>query len=229
MRFQSRIACTILLLAAATMPAFAATPRDLLIRAAFATTDKATALGLVTDALAESNATLARDPGNREAALQQALATGYRGQLKRSPGDAKAAHADFTALARSDPRNAEVQVALAGWHLTAVGELGPLLAGTVLGANRNTGFAALDRAMALGGNRAFFPAYAALIRLRIDPKDTRTALVLIDKATASPAPTPIDKIMQRAAIRVGTALRGGDSAAAIALTKQLLPFGQIQS
>lgn len=228
MRFQFRTAYTALLLVASAVPASATTPRDMLIRAVFSTPDKATALGLVTDALAQSSAALVRMPGDREAALQQALAIGYRGQLKRSAGDAKTAHADFVALARGDPRNPEVQVALAGWHLTAVSTLGPLLAGTVLGASRNTGLAALDRAIVLGGNRAFFPAYAALIRLRLNPKDTRMPLVLIDKATASAAPTPIDRIMQRSAIRVGAALRGGDTAGAIALTKQLLPFGQIQ-
>ncbi len=226
MRFLSRTAYAAMLLLVSA-PVIAASPRDTLIRAAFSTRDKATALALVTDALAEASATLARNPGDREAALQQALATGYRGQLERSAGDAKTAHQDFTALARADPRNAEVQVALAGWHLTAVGELGPFLARTVIGANRDTGYAALDRAMALGGNRAFFPAYAALIRLRINPKDTKTPLMLIDKAAAAAAPTPIDRIMQRAAARVGVALRAGDDAGAQALTRQQLPFGQV--
>ncbi len=228
MRFLSRTACVALLFSVSSNPAIAAGPRDTLIRAAFSTRDKDAAIALVSDALAQSTATLARSPGDREAALQQALAIGYRGQLKRSAGDAKTAHEDFVALARADPRNAEVQVAIAGWHLTAVGELGPFLARTVIGASRETGYAALDRAVALGGNRAFFPAYAALIRLRLDPKDTRTPLVLIDRAVASTAPTPIDRIMQRAAARVGTALRAGDAAGAAAITRQQLPFGQIE-
>ena len=228
MRLLSRTACVVMLILASASPVLAATPRDTLIRAAFSTRDKASALALVTDALAQSSATLAHAPGDREAALQRALAVGYRGQLKRSAADAKRARAEFDALARADPRNAEVQVALAGWHLTAVGELGAFLARTVIGANRDTGYAALDRAMVLGGNRAFFPAYAALIRLRLDPKDTRTPLVLIDKAAASAAPTAIDRIMQRAAVRVGAVLRGGDPDQAETLTRSLLPFGQVQ-
>lgn len=210
-------------------PALAQTPspRDTLIRAAFATRDKPQALVLINQALAQTQAMLARNAGDHEARLQQALATGYRGQLNRSPSDAKATRAMLLALAAADPRDAETQIAVAGWHLTAVGDLGGFLAGTLLGARKAEGLAALDRAVAIGGNRAFFPGYAALIRIRVDSGDTAMALRLAERAATAAAPGPIDRIMQRAAQRLLVPLRAGDGAAASKLAKVLLPFGTI--
>jgi hypothetical protein len=210
-------------------PAAAETPREILVRAAFATTDKTQALSLIDGAMAQCRTLLQRNPADREALLQQALATGYRGQLRRSPGDAKAARDALQSLATAYPRDPEVQVALAGWHLTAVGQLGPFLARAVLGADKQAGFAALDRALALGGNRAFIPAFDALIRLQVEPGDARTPLTLAEQASAAPTPGAVDRIMQRAAVRVAGALRGGDTKAAAALAKQLLPFGGVHS
>lgn len=205
-----------------------ATARETLLRAAFGTPDKTQALGLVQQAIDETTRTLAAKPDDKEARLQQALGIGYRGQLKRSPGDAKTAHTLLADLARTNPRDAEVQIAFAGWHLTAVSDLGPFLARTVLGASKDEGFAALDRAMALGAGRAFFPAYAALIRIRIDDKDTRTPLTLAERSIAGGTPTAIDKVMQRAAQRLVVPLRAGNGAAAAALAKSLLPFGAVR-
>src|ERR1700761_2590760 len=164
MRFQS-LAVAVAAIVVCVAPAQAVTPRDELIRAAFATHDKGQALALVNQAITDSQTILTQAPGDREAKLQQALGIGYRGQLKRSPTDAKTAHGLIESLATSDPRDPEAQIAMAGWHLTAVGDLGNFLARTLLGASRDSGYAALDKAVALGGNRAFFPAYAALIRI----------------------------------------------------------------
>src|SRR5689334_19015434 len=138
MRFQSLAAVTMAVVVCVA-PAHAATPREELIRAAFVTHDKGQALALVDQAIADSGVILAQSPGDREAKLQQALGIGYRGQLKRSPTDAKTAHTLLQSLASSDPRDPEAQIAMAGWHLTAVGDLGNFLARTLLGANRDTG------------------------------------------------------------------------------------------
>ena len=226
MRLPLRTALSVAAIVCA-LPAAAATPRETLLRAAFATPSKAQALAMVQDALDQTNAILAKTPGDKEARLQQALATGYRGQLKRSAGDAKAARDLLTPLARANPRDAEIQLALAGWHLTAVSDLGSFLARTILGANKDVGLAAMDRALALGGNRAFFPAYAALIRIRLDPTDTKSALTFADRAATDPAPTPTDRVLQRAAARVAVPLRAGNGKAAAALAKQVLPFGMV--
>jgi hypothetical protein len=225
MRFQSLAVTAALVFSVA--PAHATTPREDLIRAAFATQDKGQALALVDHAISDSQSILARAPGDHEAKLQQALGIGYRGQLKRSPGDAKTARGLIQSLATADPRDAEAQIALAGWHLTAVGDLGNFLAKAVLGASRDSGLAALDKAVALGGNRAFFPGYAALIRIKLDSSDTATPLRLAQRAASAPAPGPIDRVMQHAAQRVLPLLQAGDGAGASKLAKQLLPFGTI--
>jgi tetratricopeptide (TPR) repeat protein len=227
MRFSIAAAVATVAVVASAAPAEAASPREELIRAAFLTHDKAQALGLVDQAITDAQAILAQSPNDREAKLQQALGIGYRGQLKRSPGDAKSAHTLLEALAKSDPRDAEAQVAVAGWHLTAVGDLGNFLARTLLGASRDAGIAALDRAVALGGNRAFFSAYAALIRIKLDSSDTATPLKLAQRAAAAPAPGAIDRVMQRAAQRIVPLLQAGDGAGASKLAKQLLPFGTL--
>jgi len=208
--------------------ASAATPRDTLIRAAFLTHDKAEALTLVNAAYAETRTTLAQAPGDREAKLQQALAIGYRGQLNRALGDAKAAHAALVSLAASAPQDAEAQIALAGWHLTAVGDLGNFLARSVLGASRSVGLATLDQAVALGGNHAFFPGYAALIRIKLNSSDVATALKLAQRSVADAATTPTDRVVQQRAARLIPLLQGGNGAGASQLAAQLLPFGTVK-
>jgi hypothetical protein len=226
MRFQSLVVA-VAAIVVCVAPAQAVTPRDELIRAAFATHDKGQALALVNQAITDSQTILTQAPGDREAKLQQALGIGYRGQLKRSPTDAKTAHGLLESLATSDPRDPEAQIAMAGWHLTAVGDLGNFLARTILGASRDSGFAALDKAVSLGGNRAFFPGYAALIRIKLDSSDTATPLRLAQRAAGAPAPGPIDRVMQHAAQRIIPMLQAGDGAAASKLAKQLLPFGTL--
>jgi len=222
-----RGAAAIAITIAATASVSAATPRDTLIRAAFLTHDKAEALTLVNQAYAETRTTLAQAPNDGEAKLQQALAIGYRGQLSRSLGDAKAAHAALAALAAANPRDPEAQVAIAGWHLTAVGDLGNFVAHSVLGASRSAGLASLDQAVALGGNHAFFPGYAALIRIKLNSSDVDTALKLAQRSAAGQATTPIDRILQRAAVRLIPLLQAGNGAGASKLAAQLLPFGSL--
>lgn len=222
-----RGAAAIAITIAATAGVSAATPRETLIRAAFMTHDKAEALMLVNQAYAQTRTTLAQSPNDGEAKLQQALAIGYRGQLSRSLGDAKAAHAALAALAAANPRDPEAQVAIAGWHLTAVGDLGNFLARSVLGASRSAGLASLDQAVALGGNHAFFPGYAALIRIKLNSSDTAAVLQLARRSAADQATTPIDRILQRAAVRLIPLLQAGDGAGASKLAAQLLPFGAL--
>lgn len=222
-----RISLAIALIAPLAVQAQATSPRDTLIRAAFTTPNKAQALGLVNQAIVEAGATLAQTPADHEARLQHALGIGYRGQLTRSPSDARTAHHALEAIAAADPADAEVQMAMAGWHLTAVGDLGDFFARTLLGASRAQGLAALDRAVAMGGDRAFFPAYAALIRIKLDSSDTATPLRLAERAATAEAPGAIDRVTQRAAIRLLPSLRAGDGAAAARIARQLLPFGTV--
>jgi hypothetical protein len=206
-------------------PVAAATPREVLTQASFATTDKAQALALVRQALTATEGELRADPRDREAALQRGVALGYRARLTRSPADAKAARQIFEGLAASAPRDPEAQLAVATWHLDTV-ESG-FVAATLLKANKETGLAALDRAVALSGGRAFLPGFAALLRIRLNPRDVPVSRQLAERAVAGSAATGLDRLAKRNAEAVLIPLRTGDGRAAAALARKLLPFGRL--
>lgn len=223
-RFSTALTCAAIVCAA---PAAAATPREMLTHAAFLTTDKESALAEVKQAIAAAEAQLAASPSNYEAQMQRAVGIGYRAKLTRNAGDAKTSHKLFEALASANPRDPEVQMLLAGWHLDAISDIGPLLAGTVLGAKKGNGTAALDRAVAMGRERAFFPGIAALMHIRLEPHDVAGARALAESALAADAATPLDRIARRAAEAILIPLRNGDGKAAQGLAKKLLPFGRV--
>lgn len=213
---------------AISAPAMAQSPRDLLTKAAFSSPNKATALAQITQAIRGADAVLARDPGNHEAKLQRAIAIGYRGKLNRSRSDVAAARKGFEAAVAANPRDPEAHAALGGWHVSAVEELGSLIARTGLGARKAAGIASLDRAIALGGNRAFFPAYASLARIQIEPSNIPVARALAERALKSRAITAIDRIMQQRAAAILTPLKAGNGKAAAALADRLMPFGRLK-
>ncbi|SFS11166.1 hypothetical protein [Sphingomonas jatrophae] len=202
-------------------------PRETLTEAAFATPDKAAALQKINAAEAQARAVLARNPQDRDAQMYRAIAIGYRAKLARSRADAQTAKRMFELLAQADPRDPEPQILIGGWHLDAIEDLGGMIAGAVLGAKRATGLAAVDRAVALGRNRAMFPALAALMRVRLDAKDTATAAALAEQATRTAAPTQIDRILQQHAAAILPLLRAGNGAAAQKMARRLLPFGKL--
>ena len=210
-----------------TTPASAQTAREILISAAFTARDRPSALARIDRALAAADATLARNPADREARLQRAMAIGYRGKLRRDRGDAQAARRGFEALVAADPRDAEAQMALAGFHLGAIHELGPLLARTALGARRASGLRAETASLAAGGGRAIFPAVAAHNRILLDPRDTAGARALAEAALKARIARPEDRIMQRHAAQLLPLLRANDGKAAAALADKLIPFGRV--
>jgi hypothetical protein len=217
--------CAVVLLSAPAA-SLAATPRDTLAQAAFSPGNKASALARIDQAKAQVDAVLARAPADREARLLSAMALGYRAKLNRSRGDAVEAGKLFTALAAANPRDPEAQAAVGAWHLDAVTALGGFAANMALGAKKAPGFAAMDRAVALGGDRAMFSGLSALLRLALDPGDAK-ARPLAEAAARGTTPTALDQIMQRSAAAVLVPLRAGNTRAAAALAKQLLPFGRI--
>lgn len=210
-------------------PVHAETARDILVNAAFGARDKGAALARIGQALASADAALKRNPGDENARLQRALAVSYRGKLTRSRTDVVAARREFEALVVADPRNPETHLALAGWHLAAVIELGPLMARTVLGARTAAGNSALNRAIALGGNHAAVPALASLQRIQIDPADVAGARRLAEAAVAATADNPFDRLMQRQAAALLVMLRKGNGKAAASLAKLLMPFGRVSA
>jgi hypothetical protein len=212
---------------AASSAAPASSPRATLVTAAFQTTSKTQALALVNKAIGAIDATLAKAPANRDAQLQQGIALGYRGKLTRSMGDARRGRDLLTAFAKRHPSDPEAQIALGGWHLPVIGEVGGFVGGTALGASKSKGLTALDRAVRLGGNRAFFPAYAGLARIALDSGDAAAAKPLLQKAAGAAAPSEVDRITQAAAKRVLALVNAGDAKGASRLARQLLPFGRV--
>lgn len=207
-----------------SLPAAAQTPRDILTQASFGERDQAAALRRIQQAERAAAAVLRQRPGDPEAVLIQTTAIGYRAKLTGSRSDAVAARKAFETMVARDPNNAEAQLGLGAWHMSAVNKLGRLVARAALGASRGTGTAALDRAVALGGNRAFFPGLAALLRLKADPSDAR-GRQLAEVASRAAVRDTLDRAMQRAANAVLVPLRAGNTDGARAVATRLLPFG----
>lgn len=208
-------------------PACAQSARDTLVGAAFHVRDRPTALARVDAALASANTVLARSPGDREAQLQRALALGYRGKLRRNRGEVQTARKHFEALVAANPRDAEAQMALGGFHLGAIIELGPLVARTALGARRERGLQAMNAALASGDGRAVFPAFASFNRIQLDPRDIAGARALAEAAVKGRVVRPEDRVMQRAAVQLLALLSAGNGKAAAVLADKLMPFGRL--
>ncbi len=215
------------LAACVASPAAAQSAREMLVNAAFSARERLGALASVGAALVLAEAALARDPQDREARMQRALAIGYRGKLKRGRADVQAARKQFETLVQANPRDAEAQMALAGWHLGAIVELGPLVARTALGARKERGLEALDAALAAGGGRAVFPAFASFNRIQLDPGDVAGARVLAEAAVRGRVARPEDAIMKQHAAQVLPLLRSGNGKAAAAMADRLMPFGRV--
>ena len=209
----------------AAMPVRAQSARDILTQASFNDNDEASALRRIAAAYAAAANALRHAPDDREALLMRATALGYRAKLTGNRTDAVAARRQFEALIAQNPRDAEAQLALGAWHVGAVKKLGAIVGRAALGAQRSAGLAALDRAIAIGGDRALFPGLAALLRLELDPRDPR-GRALAEVAAHGGVATPLDRIMQRAAQAVLTPMRAGDLSGTRKLASQLLPFGR---
>jgi len=201
------------------------TPRELLTQAGFVDRDRSVALARIDRAAAAAGQALSRSPNDAEAAIMQAMANGYRAKLLGNRGQAIAARKQYEALVVRYPRNAEAQAALGAWHVGVIAKLGRFVGRAVAGAQKAVGFEALDKSVALGGNRAMFAGLAGLLRLELDPNDAR-GRALVETASRAPTPTAIDGYVRKAAVAVLVPLRAGDANATKALADKLLPFGQ---
>ncbi len=211
--------------AVCAVPVRAETPRELLTQAGFVDRDRSVALARIEKAAAVAGQALNRAPNDQDAAVVQAMANGYRAKLLGNRGQAILARKQYESLVARFPRNAEAQAALGAWHVGVIAKLGRFVGRAVAGAQKATGFEALDRSVAMGGNRAMFAGLAGLLRLELDPTDAR-GRTLLETASKAPTPTAIDGFVRRAAIAVLVPLRAGDTSATKALADKLLPFGQ---
>lgn len=204
-----------------------ATPRDALVSAVFGTASRADTLAQIDAVKASAESILAKSPGNREAALIRAMATGYRAKLTRNRSGALASRAMFDALVKNDPRDADALAALGGWHLDAVAGVGGFLARTMLGADRATGNALFDRAIAAGGSHTMVLAFAALLRLQLSGGDVR-GRALAEAASRAVAVTPLDLQLKRGIMTVLVPLRAGDATDAQRVAREVLPLGRVR-
>lgn len=204
----------------------AETPREALTQASFGDRSEAVAINRIAVVQRTAAARLVVAPADHEAALLRATATGYHAKLTGSRSEAIAARKQMEALVAQDPDNAEASLALGAWHLGAVNTLGRLVARAAVGARKADGLAALERAIAIGGNRAFLTGLSALLRLQLDPKDAR-GRALAEAAARATTPTALDRIMQRAAAAVMVPVRAGDAKRTRTLASRLLPLGQL--
>ncbi len=214
----------IVTLIALPLPAAAQSARDLLTQAAFQDRTQPVALARVDRARALALAAAERSADDQDAAVLAAGALAYRAKLTGSRTEAIAARRQIEAVVARFPRNAEAQIALGGWHLGVIAKVGRLVGRAVAGAQKGTGLAATDRAVALGGNRAFFPGLAGMLRIETDPADLR-GRALLEQAAQAATPTSVDRIVQRNANAVLSSLKSGELKTAAALADRLLPFG----
>lgn len=205
--------------------ASAETPRDALAEAVFGARDKAAALARIDRVSQATGAILARASDDEEAAIVQATAAGYRAKLTGSRTAAVAARKRFETLVVKYPRNPETHIALGAWHIGVIASFGQFVGRAAVGAQKRIGLESIERAIALGDNRAMFLGLAALLRLELDASDPR-GRQLAEAAARGATPTAVDRIMQRAAAAVLVPLRRGDSKATRVLADRLLPLGQ---
>jgi len=211
-------------MAAVPLPAVAQTARDLLTQAAFQDRSQPAALARVDRARALALAAVQRMPDDQDAAVIAAGALAYRAKLTGSRTEAIEARKQLEAVATRFPRNAEAQIGLGGWHLGVIARVGRLVGRAMAGAQKGAGLAATDRAVSLGGNRAFFAGVAGLLRIETDPADPR-GRALLEQAAQAATPSGVDRIIQRSASAVLTSLKNGEAKTAAALADRLLPFG----
>ena len=214
-------------IAVLSSPLQAESARDILMGAAFGSPDQTTALSKIGLALASADAAIRRNPQDYSARLQRGLAISYRGKLTRSRADLLTARRELEAVAAANPRDPEAQMAVAGWHLGAVIELGPFMARSALGARTAKGNEALGRSLALGGDRPSILALASMERIQLNPADVAGARRLAEAAAQLRANTPFDRVMQRQAGTLLGPLRQGDGKVAAAVAKRLMPFGRV--
>lgn len=201
--------------------------RAQLIAAAFQATTKEQALTLLDFAMADANAALAKNPNNADAVLQRALVLGYRAKLKKDAGDAKAARKGMEQARSMAPNSALAWAALGGWHGDAIIDVGAMLAGMALGAKKGEATKNFETAIAKDPANPVYPAYYAIMLLRMEKGAPVRAQALLQTASTLRARDGFESLMKVRAIQMLNALKSGNPELARTLAVQLAPFGRI--
>jgi hypothetical protein len=197
-------------------------------RAAWLVTEKLDAKVLLDAANADIDKVLARSPGNLDALLQRGVTTGYIAKLTKSPGLAKDARKDFEAVLAKRPNDPLALAAMGGWHGESVATLGKFLAGTALGAKEGEALRYFDRAAASSAGDPAVPLFYATTLLNLSAKNAAKAQGLLARAVKAQPADGFDRLMQRNARAILTALEAGDVDGARATAKRLGPLGNLE-
>lgn len=161
--------------------------------------------GLFERALGLAQKAVRSDPGNADAHMQLARATGRLAQVIGSLEAAdrgyveKIREATEDAL-RLDPDMASAHVSLARWHTGVVGKVGSFLARLTYGARENEAIASLERAMELAPDAKDVPLQYALGLLELDEDEHRErARSLLEQSVAIPAKDAFERLLDKLA------------------------------
>jgi tetratricopeptide (TPR) repeat protein len=200
--------------------------RATLTVAAYQTSDRTKAESLIDVAMADANVALAQNPNHVEGTLQSAVALGYRAKLRQSPGIAKDAKKFMERALALAPQNSFASLSLAGWNGESVADIGSFLAGTVLGAKKETAVKYYEQALKLDPASPTIPVFYAFNLYRLDnEKYTGKITQLLTTAVALKPRDGFEAMNITHAREVLTTLQSRDGKRAKALIKQYQPFG----
>jgi tetratricopeptide (TPR) repeat protein len=202
--------------------------RATLTVAAYQTNDRARADGLINTAYADTQIALAQIPNHIEGTLQTAVALGYRAKLAQSPGIAKDAKKYMERAIALAPNNAFASLALAGWNGEAVADIGSFIAGTVLGAKKDTAIKYYEQALKLDPASPTVHVLYAFNLYRLDAKKYAPRVTqLLTSAVALKPRDGFELMNINNARDVLVGLQSKDEKRTTALIKRLQPFGAV--
>lgn len=202
--------------------------RATLTRAAYFTTDRATAEALIDAALIDARRGQSRDVRALEPLLQEGVALGYRAKLQQSPKVAKQAKRVFEAALLLDQKSAFAAMSFGAWNGEPIADLGGFIARTMLGATQDKALKYYDLTLSLDPQNPALPIFYAFNIYRIDDeKYGAKAKALLEASLKLKPQDQFALMLQKSAREVLASMQAGDIAATSRLIRLRQPFGQI--
>lgn len=176
-------------------------------------------------ALADARRALAMDDVHLEGNLQAAVAIGYRGKLRRSIRDAWAGKRYIDKALEHYPTSGWALAALGGWNGEVVMEAGRFVASTLFRAGRQKAVKSFRAAVAAEpGNITIRSGFAKTL-LRFDrPRFEKEALALLEESVGLPARNAFDEMMMQQMQDLLAALQAGQREEIKTLLDQMAAF-----
>ncbi len=202
--------------------------RATLAVAAYQTNDRVKAENLIELALADTQKALTQIPNHVEGTLQTAVALGYAAKLAQSPGIAKDAKKYMERAIQLAPNNAFASLALAGWNGEAVADIGSFIAGTVLGAKKETAYKYYEQALKLDAASPTVPVLYAFNLYRLDAKKYTPRVTQLLSTAVSLKPRDGFEVLNIShANDVLASISAKDAKRTMMLIKRHQPFGAV--